>query len=361
MSDTLPNFGLPLLLPAQAQKHVTHNEALAMLDAGAQLVLEELAGATPPASPGAGACHAVGAAATGAWAGQGGRVAVAEAGGGWRFLSPREGWLAWDRAGGGIVVWDGTAWGTAAPATPETLGVNTTADATNRLSVAAPAVLFSHEPGGADHRLNLNRAGTSDTASLVFQSGFSGRAEIGLTGGEGLSVKVSADGAAWTTALEIDGGSGAVSGLSVQQSATDATPGRLMLAEHGLSRGGLLDPVAMNAGQPAGGVIERGADAGGEWVKWADGTVLVTREVTVDINSTALQSFAYPVALTSVTGGGHVGSDSAEAAGTGATQRREALAMLALWIEPAGWTVRMPSAIAADTITCRLSASGLWL
>ena len=33
MTDTTPRSGLPLLAAAQAQKHVTHNEALLQLDA----------------------------------------------------------------------------------------------------------------------------------------------------------------------------------------------------------------------------------------------------------------------------------------------------------------------------------------
>ena len=354
MSDSLPNLGLPLILPAQAQKHVTHNEALAVLDAGVQLVLEELSGLAPPATPADGACYGVDAAATGAWAGQGGRVAVAE-GAGWRFVVPREGWLAWDRAGGRLVTWDGTAWGG-----PGWLGINASADAVNRLAVAAEAVLFTHD-GGGDQRLKLNKAAPGDTASLVFQSGWSGRAEMGLAGADGFSVKVSADGAAWTTALAFDAATAAVSGQAVQQGAADTTPGRLMLAEHGITRPGLLDPVAMTGGVPSGGVIERGADAGGEWVRWADGTALVTREVTIDMGTDAAQNFDFPIALTTVLSGGSVGSDANESSSTGSLDRREAIGGLPLWITATGWRVRLRNAIAADTVTCRLNAVGLWI
>ena len=53
-------------------------------------------------------------------------------------------------------------------------------------------------------RLALNKAAVADTASLIFEDGFSGRAEIGLTGDDDLHMKVSADGAGWTQALTID-------------------------------------------------------------------------------------------------------------------------------------------------------------
>ena len=58
--------------------------------------------------------------------------------------------------------------------------------------------------GNGDVQVKLNKEALTDTASILFQTGFSGRAEIGLAGGDGLSLKVSADGAAWNTALSAD-------------------------------------------------------------------------------------------------------------------------------------------------------------
>lgn len=88
------------------------------------------------------------------------------------------------------------------------VGVNATADATNRLSIASPASLFSHE--GAGHQLKINKDAAADTASVLFQTGFSGRAEFGLAGDDDFHVKVSADGSAWTEALVINRASGAM-------------------------------------------------------------------------------------------------------------------------------------------------------
>src|SRR5690606_38955500 len=88
-------------------------------------------------------------------------------------------------------------------------GIGTTADATNRLSVNSPAVLFNRETD--DVQLKLNKEAAGDTASLLFQTGFSGRAEVGLAGSDALSFKVSEDGAAWTGALRLDAPTGMVS------------------------------------------------------------------------------------------------------------------------------------------------------
>lgn len=101
------------------------------------------------------------------------------------------------------------SWQEAAPAAlnPAALiGINTVADAVNRLALSSPASLFDHE--GAGHQLKLNKAGFSDTASCLFQSGYSGRAEIGLIGTDDLAFKTSPDGAAFAAALILKAATG---------------------------------------------------------------------------------------------------------------------------------------------------------
>lgn len=108
MPDTA-NLGLPLIEPAQAQKHVTANEAFTRLDALVQLSLVSIDTATPPGAPSEGEAYGVAAGATGAWAGQDGQVAIF-ANGGWVFLAPRVGWQGWSGAAGTRVQFDGAAW-----------------------------------------------------------------------------------------------------------------------------------------------------------------------------------------------------------------------------------------------------------
>ena len=87
MPDT-PLIGLPLIAASQEQKHVTHNEALLLLDAVVHLAVISRALATPPASPVEGDRYLVAAAAIGAWAGHSGHVTFHEAGS-WRFAIPK--------------------------------------------------------------------------------------------------------------------------------------------------------------------------------------------------------------------------------------------------------------------------------
>ena len=108
MTDTA-QFALPLLQPSQAQKHVTVNEALLRLDAMAALVLASRSLGAPPAQPAEGAAYGLPASPSGAWAGQGGRIALF-LNGGWVFLPPRRGWRAWIADEDVPAIHDGDAW-----------------------------------------------------------------------------------------------------------------------------------------------------------------------------------------------------------------------------------------------------------
>lgn len=210
MSET-PNLALPYLAAGQAQKHVTVNESLRKLDAMMQIGVVDRDLATPPASPVEGARYIVAATPTGAWAGKTGQIAAFQDGG-WMFYPPRAGWTSYVADEALMVVWNGTAWvssggGSVNPV--PLVGVNTTADATNKLAVASPAVLFNHAGAGA--QVKINKAAAADTGSVLFQTAFSGRAEFGLAGDDDFHVKVSPDGTTWKEAIVVNRSSGAVS------------------------------------------------------------------------------------------------------------------------------------------------------
>jgi hypothetical protein len=58
--------------------------------------------------------------------------------------------------------------------------------------------------------LKVNKAGEGETASLLFQSAYEGRAEMGLAGSDDFAVKVSADGTAWHEAIRVAWATGRV-------------------------------------------------------------------------------------------------------------------------------------------------------
>ena len=199
MPDETVNLLLPHILSAQAQKHVTHNEALRRLDGLVQLVVQTES-STPPGSPAEGQCFAIGASPSGAWSGKAGKLALFEDGG-WIYLAPLAGWIGWFVDADRQKIWSGTAWtDLIGESTIPKLGVNAAADTTNRLTVSSAATLLSH--AGAGHQLKLNKNAAGDTLSLLYQTNWSGRAEMGLAGSDDFEIKVSADGSSWATALK---------------------------------------------------------------------------------------------------------------------------------------------------------------
>ncbi|WP_068300281.1 DUF2793 domain-containing protein [Pararhodobacter sp. CCB-MM2] len=392
MDETSTNLNLPYLQAAQAQKHVTHNAALERLDLVVHLVLQGFDETSPPLSPDEGQVWSIGSGAINDWVGHDGELA-AWSNGGWLFLTPKAGWRS--VVGTELRLWNGSAW--VAPDLPALqnlsgVGIGTTYDATNKLAVASDAVLLSH--AGAGHQLKVNKNGVSDTASVLFQTGWSGRAELGTLGSEAFGVKVSADGSSWTTALSINAATGVpafghgavvngpVTGTGVTQSPTDATVGRLtkvgdfglgstsgqILVDlndntvpnglyfcvqgttanntvggiaftgsvlvnqrangarvtqiaifEGLSNGlafirvynggwgpwyrtynqaTILGAVSQSGGVPTGAILQRGVNANGEFVRFADGTQICTvSAAAVDCQVTAGTVFTHASAL----------------------------------------------------------------
>jgi hypothetical protein len=159
--DQTARLALPYLHAGQAQKDETHNEALALLDIAVQAAVLGAGVNAPPADPAAGACWIVGAAPTGAWAGQANAIA-GWTGDDWRFVAPRAGMTAWNLAAQHAMTHDGSGWqggvlrasrllvdgvavvGPRAPAIPDPAG-GTSVDGAARATLSAVlAALRSH-------------------------------------------------------------------------------------------------------------------------------------------------------------------------------------------------------------------------
>lgn len=219
---TTPHLALPLLAAAQAQKHVTHNEALSALDALVHLAVKERERTTAPATPEEGDRYLVGSGATGAFANHEGEVAFFDLGI-WRFFAPRPGWRVYVQAENRILLFDGSEWrdlshyivNLARLDNIERLGIGTAADDLNRfaakLNAALLAALEPERGGTGDLRMVLNKSGAANVLSQLYQRGFSGRAETGLIGTDDFSIRVSPDGSVWRDAMRADRHSGVVS------------------------------------------------------------------------------------------------------------------------------------------------------
>lgn len=107
--ETSARLALPFIAAGQAQKELSHNEALALLDMAVQPVVVAVGVDAPPAAPLDGQCWIVGETPSGAWTGRAHAVAGWTASG-WRFLTAREGMTAWSVADAAIARFSGSQW-----------------------------------------------------------------------------------------------------------------------------------------------------------------------------------------------------------------------------------------------------------
>jgi hypothetical protein len=94
--DSTARHSLPNLYVGQAQKELTHNEALARIDALLHPAVEAQI-AVPPtglSESNDGLCWLIASAATGLWEGRSGQIARWSAGS-WRYIMPVEGMSLW--------------------------------------------------------------------------------------------------------------------------------------------------------------------------------------------------------------------------------------------------------------------------
>lgn len=109
MLQNTPRLALPLLSSGQAQKEVTHNEALLRADMFIQPVAEAVGASTPPTAPTVGQCWILSDSPTGLWTDH--PLALAcwtEAG--WLFAAPFAGMTALDQSNGQIVQYKSGQW-----------------------------------------------------------------------------------------------------------------------------------------------------------------------------------------------------------------------------------------------------------
>ncbi|MCA3561816.1 MAG: DUF2793 domain-containing protein [Aestuariivirga sp.] len=104
-----PNLGLSTLAQGQAQKEITHNEALLRLDALVQASVRSRVLATPPPGPANGERWIVPPGASGAWAGQADRIALWRENA-WAFFVPVVGWRVHVEDERLTVAWTDNAW-----------------------------------------------------------------------------------------------------------------------------------------------------------------------------------------------------------------------------------------------------------
>lgn len=149
---------LPLLSASQAQKHVTHNEALALLDFLANGInVQSRALSTPAGGESDGQAFILNATGTGAWLGYAAGDVALMLDGGWRRLLPAAGMVATIVAEAGATYrYTGAAWsadvaiaGALKVSGPAAVGSYTVAGLPPTAAAVGQIIYVSNEAGGA--------------------------------------------------------------------------------------------------------------------------------------------------------------------------------------------------------------------
>jgi hypothetical protein len=216
MADNSLSLSLPFIQPNQAQKHVTHNEALRILDILTQLAVETDDLATPPPNPAEGLRHIVGDGAIGAWSGRDGDVALYE-NGAWQFFIPKAGWRAYVISREAMMVHDGNEWIDLDNAELQDieafgLGMVTLAEApfSAKLNAAFWTALYRGDGGTGSFITTMNKEESADDLGLVLQQDFRTKALLGLFGTDDFRLATSTDGSNFKDGLIIRANTGIV-------------------------------------------------------------------------------------------------------------------------------------------------------
>lgn len=216
MTDTSSSLSLPFIAPSQAQKHVTHNEALRILDVVTQLSVAADDVSTPPTSVSEGTRYLLDAGGTGDWAGHDSEIALFE-NGTWRFFVPRAGWRAYVVNRDVMVIYDGAEWSELDGAEledVETFGLGMTSQPDTpfaaKLNAALWTALYQADGGTGDLIATYNKETSADDVGLVFQQDFVTRALLGLFGSDDLRLATTQDGSTFFDGFIINSATGIV-------------------------------------------------------------------------------------------------------------------------------------------------------
>ena len=100
-------LALPFIQASQAQKHLPHNAAIQMLDQITQLSVLSRSFSQAPSAPNEGDQYII--PDNHSWPANTGQIAIYE-GAGWIYLTPRNGWQAWDQETQSLLVFSAGTW-----------------------------------------------------------------------------------------------------------------------------------------------------------------------------------------------------------------------------------------------------------
>lgn len=214
MSEQSLLLKLPFIQPSQAQKHLTHNEAINALDYLVQMSAFSRQLNTPPLDPNEGDRYIVGPNPTGPWQSATQAFAIYQDTA-WRFLHPLTGWQCYLHDEKQIVLFDGATWIPTTSTSIDQLGIGTSTDETQRFAAQTDSALWTALPeadgGNGGIMQVMNKLAPNNDAGIAFQTNYETHALFGSFGSEYTTLKTSRDGVNFVEALSVDNETGRVS------------------------------------------------------------------------------------------------------------------------------------------------------
>ncbi|WP_294538112.1 hypothetical protein [uncultured Rhodoblastus sp.] len=175
------------------------------------------------------------------------------------------------------------------------VGIGTAADPGNPLSVFGASALFN----GTNFNFTLNKSAVGNTASILFQDGFSGRAQVGLTGDDNFHFKVSPNGSSWLDALDFNANTGQASiNYGIASGEALSWRNRLRNASFAVNQRNVSGAVTLSAGAYGHDGVKGGA-SGATYTfatSGADTTLIITSgSLILPIESSLIEGGAYTV------------------------------------------------------------------
>ena len=221
MTENSSRLSLPYIQPSQAQKHVTHNQALRQLDILVQMTAISDNQNSAPLSAAEGDCFLIPQGASGAWAGHNDNIALWQDGN-WTYLTPQPGWRIFILSSRVLRVFDGTDWqaisGSAhgsGDVSFESLSIGAETSDQQKLAVKTETALWTATPQSEDGSGSLlhilSKQSTEKDAGFIFQSDGQTRALAGLLGTDDFRITTTKDNITFQDGLRVDAATGCVS------------------------------------------------------------------------------------------------------------------------------------------------------
>lgn len=256
MSDTT-RLQLPLIAAAQAQKHVTHNEAIMRLDGLVQMTAKSYTTSAQPGSPSDGDLYLLPSGKTGAdWGGYSNYAVAHYYDGIWHQYHPNQGWTCFVQDTAKLYYYTGSAWAQCAPISLITRqrftsgsGTYTTPAGCRQLRIRMKGGGGGGGGSGSTGPNDGSAGGDTSFNSVVAKGGAAGSSATGVVGAGG-------SGGSGTASVRIAG----APGLRAIVQITSTTNGQ-QLGGGGAGAGGGAGGSSITAG--GAGVANSGGGGGG--------------------------------------------------------------------------------------------------